>query len=246
MIPEQLLLDRILKPGPANSHVVPVSLPITSFGDPNRARVATISINPSVNEFCLNTAAHPVLPQGKKRFVDREVLGLVDDQVPTLDQARQILQGNHDYFQNNPYGWFNYLQTWILDPLGASYEGGSAVHLDLVQWATNPVWSKIEDERTKHALITDDVEFLAELLKYKKYEMLLLNGRTVFDSFNYHDLFVVEETHELTSAGSKTTIWTGHAAGTPFVCWSRFLQAAIKNEVRQEISDWVRAYMSSR
>lgn len=246
MIPEQLLLDRIIKPVPANSHVVPVSFPITSFGDPNTARVATISINPSVNEFCLNTAAHPVLPHGKKRFVDREVLGLGESDVPNLDQARRILESNHDYFQNHPYGWFNSLQKWILDPLGASYQDGSAVHLDLVQWATKPVWSQITDERTKHALIKDDVEFLAAMLKLKNFEMLLLNGRTVYDSFSYHDLFVVEETHHLTSAGSKTTIWTGHAAGTPFVCWSRFLQAALKNEERQEISDWVRRYMASR
>lgn len=239
MIPEELLLERIIQPVPVDAHVVPVSLPVTNFGDPNTARVATISINPSVVEFCTNTRGNPVLPAHKKRFVDRETLGIGEHDIPTLDQARQVLASNHNYFNNNPYGWFNQLQRWVLNPLNASYADASAVHLDLVQWATNPVWSGITNEDTKTRLITEDIGFLAQLLEHKTYDLLLLNGRTVHDTFTYHDLFTVEHTIELKRAGRTTTIWTGHAAGTPFICWSRFLQGPMRNVERQELSDWL-------
>ncbi len=228
-----------MQPVPADSHVVPVSLPVTSFGDPNTARVATISINPSVVEFCANTPESPVLPAHKKRFVDRETLGIGMHDIPTIEQARRVLQSNHDYFKTNPYHWFNALEQWILKPLNASYFDGSATHLDLVQWATKPVWSGIENEDVKTRLIEQDIQFLASLLEQKRFDLLLLNGRTVFDSFRYHDLFSVTQTIELKRAGRTTTLWLGRAKGTPFICWSRFLQGPMTNAERQELSDWL-------
>lgn len=186
-----------------------------------------------------------MLPAAKKRFVDRENLGLGEHDIPTLDQARQVLESNHNYFKKHPYGWFNQLQRWILDPIGASYREGSAAHLDLVQWATNPVWSGITNEDTKTRLIAQDIQFLAQLLKHKSYDLLLLNGRTVHNTFTYHDLFTVENTIEFNRAGRTTTIWTGHAAGTPFVCWSRFLQGPMRNVERKELSDWLVEYSAN-
>jgi hypothetical protein len=240
MISEDFLLDRIMQPTPLNAHVVPVSFPVTSFGDPNTARVATISINPSVNEFCGPGTKHPVLAAEKKRFVDRETLGLAADATPTREQAKQILQSNHDYFNNNPYWWFNALENWILKPIGASYFDGSATHLDLVQWATAPVWSRIHDVSTQEALISNDIVFLTELIRQADVDLLLINGVKVFEALSAHADLHVEHTETWKRAGfNSTTAWAGHFAGTPFIAWSKFLQGQITDAQRQEISDWV-------
>lgn len=246
MISHELLLNRIMQPVPAHSCVVPVSLPVTSFGDPNTARVATISINPSVNEFCRASGDHPPLPAEEKRFVDRETLGLSEHEIPTREQAEQVLQSNYDYFKKNPYHWFNALEKWILKPLGASYDDGSATHLDLVQWATHPVWSGIKDTATQEALISQDLPFLTELITTGEFELLLINGVKAFDTLNAHDALQVERTESWKRAGhTSTTMWAGHFAGTPFIAWSKFLQGQITDAQRQEIRDWLVEHIES-
>ena len=246
MIPEELLLERIMQPVPADSHVVPVSLPVTSFGNPNTARVATISINPSVNEFCKSGSAHPPLPESEKRFVDRETLGLGEHDVPTLDQARQVLEGNHNYFKVNPYHWFNTLEEWILKPIGASYHDGSATHLDLVQWATHPVWSGITSKVTQEALIGQDLPFLTRLIAAGNFELLLINGVTTQETLSSHADLEIHQTETWKLAGhNSTTVWAGEFAGTPFISWSKFLQGQITDAQREEISDWVAKYRAN-
>lgn len=76
LIDDQLLIDRIRRPRPDGLAIVQGSLPVTSFGDPRSARVASVGINPSVSEFCSGKKGKPLLEPGKKRFVDREILGL--------------------------------------------------------------------------------------------------------------------------------------------------------------------------
>lgn len=246
MISEELLLERIMQPMPTDSHVVPVSLPVTSFGDPNTARVATISINPSVVEFCANTPESPVLPAHKKRFVDRETLGIGMHDIPTIVQARRVLQSNHDYFKTNPYHWFNVLEQWILKPLNASYFDGSATHLDLVQWATKPVWSGISSTATQEELIGQDLPFLTQLITVGNFELLLINGVTAHKALSSHADVHIHQTETWKLAGhSSTTVWAGEFAGTPFISWSKFLQGQITDAQRQEISDWVADYRAS-
>lgn len=66
-------LERILRPAPAGLGVVPGTTPVVSFGDISRARIATISINPSHREFVDNKGA--LLAPENKRLIDRESLG---------------------------------------------------------------------------------------------------------------------------------------------------------------------------
>jgi hypothetical protein len=213
-----------MRPVLRDAHVVPVSFPITSFGDPRAARVATLSINPSVIEFTRSDKAHTVLPEGEKRFVDRETLGLSQFDVPTRAQAEQILAGNHNYFRAHPYKkWFDWLENYVLSPIGASFHDGSAVHLDLVQWATYPVWSEISSREVQAQLIADDLQFLTRLLELARFDALFLNGRTVHDTIKKTDLFHIQTEEKIFVAGKAVTFWTGVAAGIPFLCWSKFI-----------------------
>jgi hypothetical protein len=46
--------------------------------------------------------------------------------------------------------WFDQMEEFVLTNTGYSYFDGTACHLDLIQWATDPVWSS--------ELITKDVQ----------------------------------------------------------------------------------------
>ena len=244
MISEDFLIQRIQEPIPAGAPVVPVSLPVTSFGDPNRARIATIGINPSSGEFC--SKGNTPLKPGKKRFVDREEICLGVGEIPTREQALRVLEGNHNYFQTeNVYKWFNSMQQWVLDPLNASYREGSAVHLDLVQWATNPIWNKITDAALREVLVKEDSEFLTGLLQGGEYELIVLNGATVTDTFIARKLFKVsfEEKNTFLKASGKQTSVTfrvGAILGTPTISWSANIPASqCGNVTREVISHWI-------
>lgn len=233
-----------MRPVPRDAHVVPVSFPVTSFGDPRSARVATLSINPSVIEFTKSDTAHTVLPDGEKRFVDRETVGLGQFDVPTRAQAELILAGNHNYFRAHPYKtWFDWLENYVLSPIGASFHDGSAVHLDLVQWATYPVWSEISSTEVQAQLIADDLPFLNRLLDLASFDALFLNGRTVYDTIKKTDLFDIQTEEKTFVAGKAVTFWTGVAAEIPFLCWSKFISHYGTTTVQREaISERVRAF----
>jgi hypothetical protein len=59
--------------------------------------------------------------------------------------------------------------------VGASYYDGSACHLDLVQWATDPVWSGL-DPAEAEALLKADIPFLRQQLAQEEIRLVLLNG----------------------------------------------------------------------
>ena len=94
-VDESFLIERIRMRKPAVDAIVSESFPITNFGDINSARTVTVGINPSVDEFLSRAKGRPTLREGKKRFVDREVLGLGNDDIPTKAQAKFILEGNN-------------------------------------------------------------------------------------------------------------------------------------------------------
>jgi len=184
------------------------------------------------------------LPVGAKRLIDRETLNLGQLEIPSLEQSRAILDGNHAYFRNNPYfQWFKWLQDWVLSPIGASFHDGSAVHLDLVQWATDPVWSKIPDKDVRSKLIADDLPFLKQLLELTNFDALYLNGRTVYETIKKTSLFDVQTEEKVLIGGRPVTFWTGYAANTPFLCWSKFISDYGTTTVQREAtSERVRAF----
>jgi len=68
---------------------------------------------------------------------------------------------------------------------GYSYYDGSACHLDLVQWATDPVWGDLE-EAEQEKLLEADLHFFREQLSYEHIRLLLLCGKTVMEQYRRH------------------------------------------------------------
>jgi hypothetical protein len=159
--------------------VVAGSTPVVAFGDPLNAWVATVELNPSRAEFPDRTGRE--LTGKSRRLETLQSLG-----VKTLAQvspavARKIVTGCNEYFRRNPYTWFKRLEI-ILGVLRASYFDGTACHLDLVQWATDPVWGKLPKSQQR-ILIEKDRPFLREQINYGQFKLLLLNGRSVVEQF---------------------------------------------------------------
>ena len=89
------VIERILTPPFDKSEVVPGSTPVVSFGNPDDACVATVSINPSYREF--HDRSHSMLSETERRLETCSSLGLqrYDD---TSKNARRIALKCYSYF----------------------------------------------------------------------------------------------------------------------------------------------------
>ena len=147
------LVQRARQPPPEGCAVIPKSTPVVAFGDPRRVRVATLGINPSSAEF--NDRSGELLTGPRRRLATLDSIGAgsytgIDDEA-----ARRILDDCAMYFQRRPYGWFNALDQILRPALAASYFDGSACHLDLVQWATDPIWQDLPEQVQARLLSAD-------------------------------------------------------------------------------------------
>jgi hypothetical protein len=204
---QERIIERAMEKFPAIDELVSGSTPVVSFGNPSLAKIITIGINPSSNEFQVSGKSKNLLPAGKKRLVDLEALGIKNPNSLNREQAIQVIEGCYDYFDtknNNPYmTWFKHLNDNINKHFGLDYLDGSSAHLDLVQWATDPVWGGIKSEATKDELIKSDSEFLRYQVGAKKYDIIFMNGRKVRDQLE--GTGIVEVTHtKSTSYQTKT------------------------------------------
>lgn len=163
MIP-RYVENRLRAAPPVHCGVVPDTPPIISFGNFETARVATIGLNPSHREF-----SHDYVRWG---FGD---LGAAPRSV-----LREILADQYSYFERPQYRWFDRLAT-VVEACGANYADGSAASLDIVQWATQPVWGKLT-MRQKRTLLERDVPFLARQIHNEGIETVLVNGRGVMQA----------------------------------------------------------------
>lgn len=246
MIDDRLLIDRIRRRQPDGLAIVPGSIPVTSFGDPRSARVASVGINPSVNEFCSGKQGKPLLESHKKRFVDRATLAIGEHDHLTEEQALRVADSCDRYFDVNPYwSWFSPMQTYVMDPLGVSYKDRTAVHLDLVQWATDPVWSLITDASVQNRLVDDDLPFLSALITQGGYDLIVLNGRTVVETFRRFGMFEIEH-EELRVLGgtTKTTLLTGTVGGKRALGWTLNVPGQNLKAQKQGLARWLEGQQS--
>lgn len=201
------------------------STPVIAFGEFPSARIATLGLNPSRQEFQSQIGIE--LAGDIRRFETHRSLG-----VDNLESAEElVLQRVYDgcchYFSRKPYRWwFDQLER-IIKPLGASYYEGSACHLDLVQWATDPVWGKLHGS-VQQRLLESDSPFLLHQLQQGQVRVLLLNGSSVVRSFQ--DIYCVplKDAGRLTgptNAPSKLVI--GRMAAGPLVIgWTMNIQSS--------------------
>ena len=139
------------------------------------ATVATLGLNPSRMEF--QNKHGNELSGPARRFETLASLGVADLVSASDEVLSRVVRACDAYFSRNPYRrWFDQLLP-MLQAVDASYYDGSACHLDLVQWATDPVWGKIREPNTRERLLVDDAEFLRQQLAWGKFKVLLVNGR---------------------------------------------------------------------
>ncbi len=183
------------------SYSVPGSLPVVAFGDCKSARVATIGLNPSDKEYVDKSGIE--LNGSRRRFESLGSLGCEDRAQLTDEQCLIALDTMRDYFMPDKpvYAWFRPLGR-VLDSLGSPYQTGEAAHLDLVQEATSLTWSNLHavDPNAIKSLLQQDLPFLQEQLARFHFEILLCNGRTVFDEVRR---LVNGEVSETLTFGSK-------------------------------------------
>jgi len=166
----------------ACSDVISWGAPIPSFGDPSVATVATLGLNPSNKEFV--DSAHQEIQGNERRFHTLCSLGVGDWSSITDRHLDLIEQSCVEYFLRNPYNaWFKPLDA-IISGTSTSYYNKlfHAVHLDLIPFATHTKWAAL-DSVQKKALIEVSSNTLGEIIKLTPIRVLVLNGRTVVESF---------------------------------------------------------------
>jgi hypothetical protein len=234
--------ERVRRAPPSDVPVVSGAPPVVCFGDVEQAKVATLGLNPSDKEYLDNNGDE--LSGDQRRFETVKSLEIESLDGASDEAIQKVYQRCIRYFENNPYSrWFDELDE-ILNGIGASYYDGSAVHLDLVQWATPEKWGNLSAGE-KEALLESDVPFLREQLDRGDYRQLLLNGRQVMDEFSDQfdtSLSVVEKV-DRSSSTSKVEICQGTLPmGTEVIGWSTNLQSTwgLANETKETISKRVR------
>jgi hypothetical protein len=227
---EERVIERAMADYPNIKELVQFSTPVVSFGYPTNARVVTVGINPSSLEFLTSGKNKKILSASKKKLVDLESLGISNPKALNREMAIKVIEGSYRYFNEDskPYmTWFDHLNDNVNSYFKCNYRDGSAAHLDLVQWATDPVWGNIKDKNVKSGLLKDDVDFLRYQINSQKFEVIFLNGRQVFEQLTNHKIIEATEAETityLTKTGKSlpVTFYQGESQnGSLVVGWSR-------------------------
>ena len=215
------LLERAARQPPADCGVVLGSTPVVSFGHPLSASVATLGINPSSGEFL--DADGVLLAGADRRLATLQSLGIANYAEMDDGLAASIVTGCADYFERRPYRWFTPLDRIVRAALGVSYFDATACHLDLVQWATDPLWGKLSDlERAR--LLADDRPFLMQQLRAEHYQVVLVNGRTALQWVSLAGLAKWQEVARL-SGPPAASVYLGDTVTPLLIGWSCNLQS---------------------
>jgi hypothetical protein len=237
--------ERIRRQATADLNIVPRSTPVVSFGNAETARVATLGLNPSRVEFLDNDGL--LLEGPERRLATHESLGTRDLTGASLETVVQVFNDCNSYFERQPYWrWFKQLGP-VLRACGASYCDGSACHLDLVQWATDPTWSKLRPAAIRKKLIAEDAKFLANQVQRANLHLLLVNGSAVLRQLcrsMAYDLELEEIKSIEGYAKVPTRLFAGQIFGRVRVAaWSTNLQSSfgVTTELRDELPNRITA-----
>lgn len=236
------IAERIRHAVPSGCAVISGSTPVVSFGNAEAAWVATLGLNPSLREFADTKGKW--LTGKRRRLATADSLGIANLTVASDEQVQQVVTDCYSYFQRNPYEWFADLENLMQTAVGSSFYDGSAAHLDLVQWATNPTWAGLSPA-TRAQVISEDREFLRQQLQSEHIRLVLLNGRTVINQVIAMGI-PLQERGRVTVGSKSPSIVVGMGYGAAFVGWSENLQSghgvstalklAIARRVRTEIA----------
>lgn len=218
------------------------STPVVAFGDPEVARVATLGINPSIREF---RTPRGWLDGPQRRLATLKSLDATRTENLSDKQVAQVVADCANYFQRNPYlQWFTPLDIVLQKGLGVSYFDQTACHLDLVQWATDPVWSKIPDRQARRQLLDDGVEHLRAQLHKSVVDTVVVNGDAVWKQLIATDSVSVthEESLAFGNQQSTTKLRVAKGSGVRFFGWTLNLQGTfgVRGLDRESLAAWLK------
>lgn len=234
------IVCRVRRGAPLNCDVVPGSTPVLSFGNARFASTATLGLNPSRREFLDDNGAE--LTGSSRRLATLYSLGLEDLSRASEEAIRQVVEDCSAYFQRKPYQpWFDQLES-VLRAAGASYYDLSACHLDLVQWATDPTWSRLP-RSVREQLLVADGGFLLQQLRNEHIRLLLVNGMTPVRQLKRLASLTLVEQHPLSVCSYQPTrLFVGNLFDRILVVgWSTNLQSSfgVTNELRRRLAERV-------
>lgn len=208
--PQLIILARMIQELSYESskqlEIIEWAAPIPYFGDPSKASIATVGLNPSNREFVSSDGLE--LMENDRRFHTLNSLSIKNWKNLTETQLGLIHNSCTEYFFRNPYdGWFKPLDLLLKGTNDSFYSSlFHACHLDLIPYATAKKWAFLTSKQ-REILIRISAEFLGEVLKYSPIKILILNGKTVIESFEKATQTVfVKETVEDWALPRKTGI----------------------------------------
>ena len=148
-----------------------------------------------------------------------------------FDQTRSAVRSKRcaAYFRpgHNPYRrWFDPLDEILRAALGASFYDHTACHLDLVQWATRPVWSELSKNARK-ILLSEGRPHVQRILRHGTVRTVLLNGRQVVDHVMAARLGELRLSGEVRINPTRScSLYTGECGAVKFIGWSTNLQSS--------------------
>ena len=222
---------------PEHLSVLPGSTPVLFRGHQPTAHVATVGINPSVREFF--TRGGEELDRNSRRFETLSSLGIRSMADATENEMARIQQRCLEYFEVNPYmEWFTPIEGMIHAITGASYFDGSACHLDLVQWATTPLWGRLETTVRRELLSTGRALVEAQL-QNRLLDVIYLNGKTVCDAIS-GVVPLSSRTARFRGEGSQRRFFRGVHGGALVVgCSSNIQEERLRTADRQDFMAWI-------
>jgi hypothetical protein len=118
----------------------------------------------------------------------------------------------------------------VLLSLGTSYYAGTACHLDLVQWATDPTWADLRAEHKK-SLIDADLPFLRQQLSLGNIRLLLLNGSGIARAVR--EILDCDLVEKVIPGSVPLKLFVGHTSEcVKVIGWNKNLQSSfgVSNE----------------
>ncbi len=167
--------------------------PVPYFGDLRSSSVITVGLNPSSREFPASTS--------DRRLVHLSDLGLSSNyyqdalKTMTREQASIIIMGLDNYFENNPYEWFNPIELCVQIGFGASFYKEKSVirasHVDIFPWVTDNYGSL--DEEVRREFRRENKTFTWKVINSNHYNFIVILGDSTLRALRKQLPLVIDE-----------------------------------------------------